>query len=67
LEAYKLLVTKPKGKRSLGRQRHRWENNIKMDPAERGCEGVDWFNISQDRGYALSHISETSNKELQEG
>jgi hypothetical protein len=28
--AYKIFVGKPKGKRSLRRHRHRWENNIKM-------------------------------------
>jgi hypothetical protein len=29
--AYRVLVGKPEGKRSLGRPRHRWEDNIKMD------------------------------------
>jgi hypothetical protein len=28
--AYRVLMGKPKGKRSLGRLRHRWEDNIKM-------------------------------------
>jgi hypothetical protein len=28
---YKVLVGKPEGKRQLGRHRHRWEDNIKMD------------------------------------
>jgi len=28
---YRVLVEKPEGKRSLGRPRHRWEDNIKMD------------------------------------
>jgi len=28
---YRVLVRKPKGKRPLGRPRHRWEDNIKMD------------------------------------
>ena len=28
---YRVLVGKPEGKRPLGRPRHRWENNIKMD------------------------------------
>ena len=27
----RVLVGKPEGKRPLGRPRHRWENNIKMD------------------------------------
>jgi hypothetical protein len=29
--AYKILVRKPKGKRLLGRYRHRWEDNITLD------------------------------------
>jgi hypothetical protein len=29
--AYTVLVRKPEGKRPLGRPRHRWEGNIKMD------------------------------------
>jgi hypothetical protein len=29
--AHRVLVGKPEGKRSLGRPRHRWEDNIKMD------------------------------------
>jgi hypothetical protein len=28
---YGLLVGKPEGKRPLGRPRHRWMDNIKMD------------------------------------
>ena len=28
---YRVLVGKPKGKRPLGRSRHRWEDSIKMD------------------------------------
>jgi len=29
--AYRTLVVKPKGKRPLGRPRHGWKDNIKMD------------------------------------
>jgi hypothetical protein len=29
--AYRILVTKPEGRRPLGRPRHRWVDNIKMD------------------------------------
>ena len=34
--AYRVLVGKPEGKRSLGRPRHRWEDNIKMDLQDGG-------------------------------
>jgi hypothetical protein len=32
--ALKILVEKPEGKILLGRPRHRWEDNIKMDIKE---------------------------------
>jgi hypothetical protein len=34
--AYKILVGTPEGKRPLGRPKHRWEDNIKMDLREVG-------------------------------
>ena len=46
---YRVLVGNPKGKRSLGRRRHRWEDNIKMDLQVVGCGGVDWVKLAQDR------------------
>jgi hypothetical protein len=39
--AYSILVGKPEGKRPLGRPRHRWGDNIRMDLRELGWEGVD--------------------------
>jgi hypothetical protein len=47
--AYRALVGKPEGRRPLGRPRHRWEDNIKMDLREVGCGGADWINLAQDR------------------
>jgi len=46
---YRVLVGKPEGKRPLGRLRHRWEDNIKMDLQEVGCGGMDWIKLAQDR------------------
>ena len=40
---------KPEGKRPLGRPRHTWEDNIKMDLQEVGCGGMDWIELAQDR------------------
>ena len=34
--AFKILTGKPTGKRSLGRPRRRWEDNIRMDLEEIG-------------------------------
>jgi len=36
----RVLVRKPEGKRPLERPRRRWENNIKIDLQEVGCEGT---------------------------
>ena len=38
---YRVLVGKSEGKRPLGRPRHRWEDNIKMDIQDVGCGGLD--------------------------
>jgi len=46
---YMILVGGPEGKRPLGRPRSRWEDNIKMDLQEVGCEGMDWIELAQDR------------------
>jgi hypothetical protein len=43
------MVGKPEVKRSLGRPRHRWEDNIKTDLTEIGFEGVNWIHLAQDR------------------
>jgi hypothetical protein len=43
------LVGKREGKRPLGRPRHRWIDNIKMDVLERGLNVVDWIGLAQDR------------------
>jgi hypothetical protein len=31
------------------RPRRRWEENIKMDLQEAGCEGMDWIDLAPDR------------------
>jgi len=46
---YRVLVGKPEGKRPLGRPRHRWEDNIKMDLQEVGCGGMDWIELAHNR------------------
>ena len=46
---YRGLVGEPGGKRPIGRPRRRWEDNIKMDLQEVGCEGMDLIELAQDR------------------
>jgi len=41
--AYRVLVGKPEGKRTLRSPRRRWEENIKMDLQEVGCGVMDWI------------------------
>ena len=45
--AYKDLVGKCEGRRSLGRPRCRWEDNIKVDLRE-GGKGINWIDLAQD-------------------
>jgi hypothetical protein len=45
----RILVGNREGKRPLGRPRHRWEDNIKMDLKEVESEGMDWIELAQDK------------------
>jgi len=47
------LMGKIEGRRPLGRPRHRWEDNIKMDLQEVGCgawTGLIWLRIGTGGG-----------------
>jgi len=46
---HRVLVGKLEGKRPLGRPKHRWEDNIKMDLQEVGWRGMDLIDLAQDR------------------
>jgi hypothetical protein len=51
--ACRILVGNTEGKRPLGRPRHRWEDNIKMDLQEVRWEGdIDWIDLAQNRDSA---------------
>ena len=45
--AFNILTGKPTGKRPLGRPRHRWENNIRMDLKKISIRevGLIWLRI----------------------
>ena len=46
---HKVLVSKPEGKRPLGRPKHRWEDNIKMGLQEMRRGFVEWMDLGEDR------------------
>ena len=58
---HKVLVGKPDGKRPLGRPRHIWEDNIKMDLHEVGGVCGDWMELAQDRDSWLALVSTVMN------
>ena len=49
--SFKILTGKPTGKRSLGRPRRRWEDNIRMYLKEIVMNIRNWVDSAQDRGY----------------
>jgi hypothetical protein len=49
--AYRILVRKPERKRTLGRPRRRWVDNIKMDLREIESSGMDWVYLADDRDH----------------
>jgi len=46
---YRVLVEKTEGREPLGRPRRRWEDNIKMDLQQVGCECMDWIDVAEYR------------------
>jgi len=60
-DVHKVLVGKPEGKRTLGRPRHRWENNIKLDFQEVGGGRGDWMELAQDRDRWRAYVGTVKN------
>jgi hypothetical protein len=58
---HRVLVGKPEGKRPLGRPRHRWEDNIKMDVEQVGGGRVDWMELAQDKDRSRELVSTVKN------
>ena len=63
---YRVLVGKPEGKRPLGRPRHRWVDNIRMDLQDIGCGYMDWIGLAQDRDRWRTFVSVVMNLRFRE-
>jgi hypothetical protein len=61
---YRVLVGRPKGKRPLGRPRHRWEDNIKMDLRKTEINGANWIGLAQDRVQWQAFVSRVMNLQV---
>jgi hypothetical protein len=48
-KAYRVLVRKLEGKRTLGRSRSRWVDNTKIDFTEKECGGMICICLAQNR------------------
>jgi len=59
--AYRVLVGKSEGKRSLGRPRRKWVDNIRLDLQEVGCAYVHWIELAQDRDRWRTLVSAVMN------
>jgi hypothetical protein len=58
---YRVLVGKPEGKRPLGRTRHRWADNIKMDLQEVGCGCMDEIELVDNRDRSKTFVNAVMN------
>jgi hypothetical protein len=50
--AFRILASKPTGKRPSGMPRRRWEDNIRKYLKEIGINTRNWVDSAQDRDYS---------------
>jgi hypothetical protein len=55
------LIGRPEGKRTLGRNRRRWEDDIKMDLREIGIYGANLIRLAQDRVHWWAFVNTVMN------
>ena len=60
---YRVLVGKLEGKRRLGRLKHKWEDNIKMDlqEVELGGGDMDWIDVAENRHRRQARVNTVMN------
>jgi hypothetical protein len=61
MNAYRVLMGDPEGKRPLGRPRRRWEDNVKINFREVGWGGMNWIHLSQDRDHWRALVTAVMN------
>jgi hypothetical protein len=61
LNAYRILVGKPEGKRPLGRRRDRRMDNIKTCLREIEWDGINWINLAQHRDQWMALVDRVMN------
>ena len=62
--AYRILVGKPESKRPLGRPKRRWEDTIKMELREVGCDPRDWIALAEDRDQWRAYVRAVMNLQV---
>jgi hypothetical protein len=62
--AYRLLVGKSEGRRPLGRPRHRWVDNIRMNLVQVGSGDVDCIGLARDRNRRRALVNSVLNLQV---
>jgi hypothetical protein len=61
----RVFCGKTEGKRPLRRPRHRWEDNIRIDLQEVGCDCMDWIGLAQDSDRWREFVNAVMNLRVQ--
>ena len=51
---FKIITGEPTGKRTIGKRRRRWEDNIRIVLEEIGVSMRNWIDLSQDRDFLIA-------------
>jgi len=62
--AYRVLVERPDEKKLLGRPKHRWDDNIKIDLQVGEWGGMDWVALAQNRDRQLTPVNVVMNLQV---
>jgi hypothetical protein len=60
-DVYRVLVGRPECKRPLGRPKHSWDNNIKLDLREIGFDVANWIQLDQDTVHWRTFVNTVMN------